>query len=193
MNYKFFLNRFFSIIFKPTKAWESIYSDNESIKDTRNSYLLPLLILVTIFTFLGSLLFTDKEMKIIFSIFVSLKYLGTLLFVVYASAWIHKEITFALDLGKSFTFSFRIIVYSLTPLFICLSISNLFESLIFADILALYGLYIFWAGCEKMLNPPDYKKMPMLLATFFSSIVFYITGIIVLGQISDRLYFSIFA
>lgn len=193
MNYKFFLNRFFSIIFNPTKGWESIYSDNESIKDTRNNYLFPLLILVTVFTFLGSLLFTDKEMTFTYSVFVCLKYLLTLFFVVYASAWIHKEITFALDLGKSIDVSFRIIVYSLTPLFLCLSISNLLESLIFVDILALYGLYIFWAGCEKLLSPPSYKKMPMLIATFVSVTAFYIIGIIVLGQIFDRLYFSVFA
>jgi hypothetical protein len=193
MNYKFLLNRFFDILFKPTKAWKSINSDNESIKDTRNNYLFPLLILVTIFTFLGSMLFTDKEMTFIYSVFVSLKFLATLLFVIYASAWIHKEITYALDLGRSFTVSFRIIVYSLTPLFICLSISNFLESLVFVDILALYGLYIFWAGCEKMLNPPDYKKMPMLIATFVSIAVFYIAGIMVLGQIFDRLYFSVFA
>lgn len=193
MNYKFLFNRFPSIIFKPTKSWESIYSDNESISDTRNSYLYPMLILVMIFTFLGSLLFTDKQMTVIYPVFVALKYLGTLLFVVYGSAWILKEMTYALDLGRSFTISFRIIVYSLTPLFICLSISNLFESLIFADILALYGFYIFWIGCERMLTPPDHKKMPMLIATFVTIIVFYTAGIIVLGQLFDRLYFSVFA
>lgn len=152
-----------------------------------------MLILVMIFTFLGSLLFTDKQMTVIYPVFVALKYLGTLLFVVYGSAWILKEMTYALDLGRSFTISFRIIVYSLTPLFICLSISNLFESLIFADILALYGFYIFWIGCERMLTPPDHKKMPMLIATFVTIIVFYTAGIIVLGQLFDRLYFSVFA
>jgi hypothetical protein len=193
MNYKFFLNRFFNIIFKPAKAWESIYSEDVSIKETRNSFLFPVLIIVTVFTFFGSMLFTDKEMTFIYAVFEGLKCLATLFFVVYASAWIHKEITFALDLGKNFNVSFRIIVYSLTPLFVCISISNLLESLIFVDILALYGFYIFWIGCEKMLNPPDYKKMPMLIATFITISAFYFAGIVVLGQIFDRLYFAFFA
>jgi Co/Zn/Cd efflux system component len=63
----------------------------------------------------------------------------------------------------------------------------------FVYFFALFAFYIFWAGCEKMLNPPDYKKMPMLIATFVSIAVFYIAGIMVLGQIFDRLYFSVFA
>ena len=193
MDYKFLLKRLPYIIFHPVKAWETIYSETRTVKDTRNSFLFPLIILVALAAFLGSLLFTNSQLSFVYSIFVAIKFIILLLVVVYASAVTHKEITYPLDLGRNFNVSFKIIVYSLTPLFLCLVVSSLFESLVFIDILALYGLYIFWAGCEKMLNPPEPKKMPMLSATFVAVTGFYLAAAWILSQLIDRIYYSVFA
>jgi hypothetical protein len=103
------------------------------------------------------------------------------------------EITKPLDLGKNFSVSFRLIVYSLTPLFLCQIVSQLFESLIFVNILALYGMYIFWTGAEKMLNPPDYKKMPLLITIFVVITGFFFAGNWVLTSLTDRIYYLFFA
>ena len=71
--------------------------------------------------------------------------------------------------------------------------SRLFESLLFVNIIGLYGLYIFWVGTEKMLNPPVYKKMPMLIATTITLIGIYVITNLVLDKLIDRIYFSFFA
>lgn len=193
MDYKFLLQRLVQIIFNPVKAWEAIYSEDRPLKDTRNSFFFPLIILVSISSFLGSLFFSNSQLSYIYSIFVGIKFFILLCFVLYTSTVIHKEITYALDLGKNFAVSYKIILYSLTPLLLCLVFSQLFESILFINILALYGLYIFWEGSMKMLNPPEYKKMPMLIATMVIVAGFFVAGGWILTQVIDRVYFAFFA
>jgi hypothetical protein len=193
MDYKFLYHNLIKIIFTPGKAWDLITEENKPAGYLRNNFLFPLIIIVSISAFLGSIIFTNKALPPVYSIMSGFKYLLLYLFVVYSSAAILGEITKPLDLGKDFTVSFRLIVYSLAPLFICQIASQLFESLIFANVLSLYGMYIFWAGAEKMLNPPDYKKMPLLIAIFVVTTGFFFAGNLVLTALTDRIYFSFFA
>jgi hypothetical protein len=193
MDYRFLYNRIKYIILNPPKAWGVIHEENRPIRDVRNSFFIPLVILVAISSFLGSIIFTNSTLSPVYSVIAALKFLILHLVVVFTSALIFGEITLALDLGKDYTVSFKILAYSLAPLLICQIISHLFESLIFVNILSLYGLYIFWIGSEKMLNPPEHKKMPLLIATFVVVAGFYIAGLILLTSISDRVYFSHFA
>ena len=193
MDYKFLYQSLIRIIFTPGKAWDIIIAENRPVKYLRNNFLYPLVILVTISAFLGSIIFTNAKLSVVYSIFTAAKYFVLFLAVIYTSALVLGEITKPLDLGKSFTISFRLIVYSFTPLFFCQIASQLFESLIFVNVLALYGMYIFWTGVEKMLNPPDYKKMPMLIAIFVFVTGIFFAGNLVLTSITDRIYFSFFA
>jgi len=193
MDYKFLYHSLINIVFTPGKAWNIITEENRPVKDLRNNYLYPLIIMVTLATFLGSLIFTNNTLPPAYSVIIGIKYFVLFLFVTFSSALVLGEITKPLDLGKSFTISFRLIVYSLTPFFFCQVISHLFESLIFVNVLSLYGMYIFWTGAEIMLNPPDYKKMPLLIAIFV-----FVTGILfagnyILSAIGDRIYFTFIA
>ena len=193
MDYKFLLKRFIQILLNPAKAWESISSENRPLKDTRNSFLLPLAALVAVSAMAGSFLLANKQFSIIYSLLEGLKYFILLVAVAYSSAVILKQMTYALDLGRDFSVAFKLIVYSLTPLYVCLIVSNLFESMVFIDILALYGLFIFWEGVIKMINPPDHKKMPLLIATAITIIGLYVVFSIVLNQVFDHVYNAFFA
>ncbi len=193
MDYKFLINRFLSILFKPGKAWGAIQSENRPLKDSRNSFLLPLILIVTLAAFAGSLLLTRARLSFIYSIFTGIKYFVLLLVVTFASAFIHKEMTYAMDLGRDFSASFKLIVYSLVPLFVCLTISCFFESLIFINILSFYGLYIYWKGSKAMLNPQQHKRMPLLIATVVIISEIYVLASVILSHLADRVYFAIFA
>jgi hypothetical protein len=193
MDYKFLFQRFIQILFSPAKAWESIYSENRPLKDTRNSFLLPLTIIVAISAIAGSFFIANKQLSFIYSLFAGLKYFILLLAVIYSSAVVLKEMTYALDLGRDFSVAFKLIVYSLTPLYVCLAVSCLFESMIIIDILALYSLFIFWEGAIKMLNPPEHKKLPLLIATAITVSGLYIAFSVVLNQITDRVFYAFLA
>jgi hypothetical protein len=192
MEYKFFLNGIKNIILNPVKAWEIIDSENRPVKVVRDWFLFPLIMLVSVSAFAGSLVFINSKLSAVYSLFVAIKCFGLFYFVTYASAVILKEITYPLDLGRDFDISFRIIVYSMTPFLICQIFSRLFESLLFVNIMGLYGLYIFWVGAEKMLDLPQYKKMPMLIASFFAMVGIFIATDILLTKLIDKIYYAFF-
>jgi hypothetical protein len=193
MDYRFLYHSYKYIIFNPVKAWTIIHDENRPIKDIRNIYFFPLIIIVALSAFLGSLIFKNVSLSPVYSILIGIKYLILYFLVVLCSAVILNEIIKALDLGKSFVLSFKMITCSMIPLLITQVVSQLFESLIFVNILALYGLYIFWIGLEKMLNPPEHKKMPMLVAIFIVVVELFIATNWVLNLFVNKLYFSVFA
>jgi hypothetical protein len=193
MDYKFFYKSLLNVLFAPAKAWDNIVVENRSGKSLRNNLLYPLVILVSIASFLGSIIFINSTLSPVYSLFKGFRFFILLLSVSFFSALALGEITRPLDLGRNFPVSFRLIVYSLVPLFLCQAVSQLFESLVFVNILSLYGLYIFWIGAEKILNPPDYKKMPMLVAIFTIAAASFFAFNLVLTSIFDRIYFHFFA
>jgi len=192
MDYKFFLQGIANIIFNPVKAWETIDSENKPNRILRVNLFIPLLILVSIATFLGSLIFANTELSAVYSIFTGVKTFVLLYLTTYFAAFILKEITHPLDLGRDFNISFRLIVYSIIPFILCEVLSGLFESLLFVDIIGLYGLYIFWIGAEKLLNPAQHKKMPMLIATTISIIAIYTALSFILNMLTNKVYHAYF-
>ena len=124
MDYKFLYKNLLRIIFTPEKAWNIIIEENRPIKYLRNNFLFPLVILVTLSVFLGSIIFINAKLSAVYSIFTGIKYLVLFLVVIYSAALVLGEITKPLDLGKNFTISFRLTVYSLTPLFFCQLLST---------------------------------------------------------------------
>jgi len=193
MDCRFLYQRIRYIIFNPTKAWEYIYKENRPIKDVRNSFLFPVLLLVSLCSFVGSAFFINSTLPLVYSLFIAVKVLSLNLLVIYISSLILSEITNALDLGKDFLVSFKLLVYSLAPYLICQMASQLFDSLIFINILSIYGIFIFSTGADKMLNPPEHKRMPMLVAITVVVIGFYVAFSLVLSAVVDRIYFSVIA
>lgn len=188
---KFFLIVVKDIIINPVTAWETIDSEARPVKVIRNGFLLPSLILVSVSAFAGSMVFTNSELSLIYSVLVALKCFFLFYITVFATSWVLKEITYPLDLGKNFAVSFRLITYSVVPILVCQFFSRFFESLLFINVLALYSLYVFWAGAEKLLKPSAYKKMPLMIATLVAFTVIFVAADLLFSMVIDRIY-SIF-
>ena len=190
---KFFLFVVKDIIINPIKTWESINSENRSVSVIRNLFLIPLILLVSISAFAGSLIYTNSELPVVYSVFVGIKCFILFYITIYATSFILKEITYSLDLGRNFGVSFRLISYSSVPLLICQILSRFFESFIFVNVLALLGLNIFWTGTEKMLTPPVYKKIPLLVATFISFIGIFVATDFLFTKLIDKIFYAFFS
>lgn len=193
MNNKFFLLKVTDIIFNPVKAWETIDSENKPVNVIRNGFLFPLILIVSIAAMAGSLIFINTESSPLYSVFVGIKCFMLFYVSVYASAYIIKQITHALDLGDNFAISFRLIVYSIVPLLICQIFSRLFESVLFVNVLALSGLFIFWTGTERMLTPPAYKKMPLMISAFITFIGIFIATDFLFTKVIDKIFYKFFS
>jgi hypothetical protein len=193
MNLRFFLKGIKNIFFSPDNIWETSKSGEAPARMVRNSFLFPLALMVAVSALFGSLLFTNAELLPVFSILFSIKCLAVILIAVYSTSYILVEITYPLDLGRDFSNSFRMVVFSVTPFLLCQVLSRLFESLLFVNVISFYGLYIFWIGAGKTLNPPKYKKMPLLIATVIAFCGIYITTDLILKMITERFYFAFFS
>ncbi len=193
MDYRFLLTGIKNILFNPSMYWQTIHSGNAPLKFIRNSYLMPLIILVSVALITGSLIFFNTELSITYSILTGIRRFAVLLTTTYFSAWILREITYPLDLGRDFNIAFRLIVFSLTPFLLCQVVSSVFESLLFVNVIGIYGLYIFWTGAEVMLKPPRHKRIPMLVAITIVIAGVYIAVDIFLAMITDRIYYGFFA
>jgi hypothetical protein len=193
MDLKFFMNGIKAIVTDPEKAWDSIERENKPVSEVRNSLLLPLILLSSLATFAGSLIFTNSELPAAYSVLVAVRSFIVLYLTVYFTAVLFGEVTLPLDLGKNFNTSFNLVVFSFIPFLICQVLSGIFESLLFVNVMALYGLYIFWEGTEKFLNPSQYKKLPLLIAVIIIAIVVYIASNVLIKMIADRIFYALFA
>ncbi len=177
----------------PGKAWEVVHREERPMKFVRGSFFLPLIILVSVSAFLGSMFFINTTLKPMYSVLTAVNTFLFLYLGVYGSAFAVREITKAMDLGHDFLVAFKLVAYSMAPIFLSLTVSRLFESLLFINVLGLYGLYIFWVGMEVMVNPPDHKKLPMIIASVVSMLIIFFLLQIILSKLTQTLYFSIFA
>jgi hypothetical protein len=193
MDFRFLYHRTKYFIINPGKAWDVVHREKRPMKFVRGSFFLPLTILVTISAFFGSAFFINTTLKPMYSV---LSAVNTFLFLylgIYASAFVVREIMRALDLGHEFLVAFKLVAYSMAPIFLSLTVSRLFESLLFINVLGLYGLYIFWIGMEVMVNPPDHKKLPMIIATVVSMLIIFLLLQVILSKLTETLYFALFA
>ena len=159
----------------------------------RGSFFMPLIILVSVSAFLGSMFFINTTLKPMYSVLAAANTFLFLYLGVYGSAFVVKEIMKAMDLGHDFLVAFKLVAYSMAPIFLSLTVSRLFESLLFINVLGLYGLYIFWIGTEKMVKPPDNKKLPIIIITVVSILIIFLLLQIILSKLAQTLYFSVFA
>lgn len=192
MDIKYFITGLKNILFDPSGAWETINVEHRPLKVIRDSFLLPLILLVSLASLAGSLMFSSNNLPAVYSVFTGLRTFLVLLCTIYATALVLGEVTFPLDLGKDFYTSFTIITFSFVPFLICQIFSGLFESLLFVNIIGLYGLYIFWAGAEKFLDPPQYKKLPLLIATSVLAVGVYVVTNSILKTILDKIFYALF-
>ena len=193
MDFRFLYHRTKYFIINPGKAWEVVHREERPMRFVRDSFFLPLIILVSISAFLGSMFFINTTLKPMYSVLAAVNTFLFLYFGVYASAFAVREIINIFKRGNDFLVAFKLVAYSMAPIFLSLTISRLLESLLFINVLGLYGLYIFWIGTEVMVNPPDNKKLPMIILSVVAMLIIFLLLQVILSRLAEALYFSIFA
>lgn len=193
MDFNFLVRSVRGIILDPLKEWDVIQAENKHASHFSRNLLFPLLLMVSVSAFLGSFLFTNTVLKDSFSILTGVKYFALFFLVIYGTAFIFKEVINAFGLSKDFNCSFKIIVCSVVPFLLCQIATRMFESFIFINILSFYGLYILWTGIEKLIDPPEKKKILLMISASIAFIALLSLTNWILTIVFDKLYFSIFA
>lgn len=193
MGHNFLLFQIKDLIGNPAHAWETIDTEKRPVSQIRNGILFPLSLLVSISGAMGSLFYINPGLSPVYSVFTGIEIFIALYISTYASAYILREISHALGLERNYAVSFRLIVYSIVPFLLCQIVNRLFESLLFVDVLALFGLYIFWTGAGRMLKPPANKKIPLLIGTLISYIVVFVLTDYLFTKLIDKIYYAFFS
>lgn len=134
MDLRFLYHRTKYFIINPGKAWEVVHREARPMKFIRGSYFLPLIILVSVSAFLGSMFFINTTLKPMYSVLTAITTFLFLYLGVYASAFTLREIMRAMDLGHDFLVAFAGGL-PMAPIFLSLTVSRLFESLLFINVL----------------------------------------------------------
>jgi hypothetical protein len=190
---KFFLLVVKDILINPAKTWDLIDSENRSVSVISYHFLFPLILLVSVSAFAGSLIYINPELSFVYSVLAGIKCFILFYITVYGTSFILKEITFPLELGRNFTVSFRLVSYSMAPLLLCQVLSRFFESMQFVNVLALFGLYIFWTGAERILTPAASKKIPLLVAGFITFVGIFFASNFLLTKLINKIYYAFFS
>jgi Co/Zn/Cd efflux system component len=68
-----------------------------------------------------------------------------------------------------------------------------FRVMQFVNVLALFGLYIFWTGAERILTPAASKKIPLLVATFITFVGIFVASNFLLTKLINKIYYAFFS
>lgn len=191
MNLNLLYRRIRDIIVNPTAMWQSVREENRSVHELRISFLLPLSLLISLAGLTGMLIFTYHGLSVIFPLTVSLKYLISCFAAVEISALIVTEIAPLFTGRRSFNENYKLILYSIAPFLVAMIITRLFPSLIFLNLVGLYGIVIAWKGTIILSEAHVSQRIKYTIVIFFATLSVYFTLALMLSAVLDGLFYSI--
>jgi hypothetical protein len=170
MNFGLIYKRVINLIINPKTEWEIIKLEQISKANALKQYAIPLILLLTVCTFLGNLFYTSRlanhslypivSAAAMFIIFYGSTFLG---------AVIINELTTSFNSKKDLNATFTLVVHSLTAFFIFTSLANILpEPFYEVRLFGIYSLYLFWTGSSSLLETPLDNKVGF---TFVSTLI----------------------
>lgn len=170
------------MILQPKRFWKEQKSKKPTKAQLLAGYFIPLTLVAAFGVFLGEFL---KGSNFYFS-FAVLKALRKILLfgIVYS-----VTLFFADELRKNFggtkntAESRKLVVYSMTPLFLVSAVTGLFPFFYVLDILGFYGFYLFWIGAKELVPLPGEKQSSYITLTLTATLVSFIIFSIILSKL----------
>lgn len=178
------------IILHPVKAWETINNENRSVRTVQGAFLLPVLILISLSAFLGALIYNPSGLSVLFPIIRALKQFICFYLTVLLSAWVLNEISQAFVREKNYSFNFKLVSYSLTPLYITVIISRFLPDLAMINLLGFYGAYILYEGISSIEKISREGIIRYFIVALLTVIVFYIAISWISRSVLEGMYFA---
>jgi len=192
MDFSLLYNRIRLIFSNPTKVWEQVREEARPIREVRTSFLLPLLTLIALSSFAGTLIFTHSGLSVLYPVIMAIKDFGTFLITVELVVLIVTEISITFTPEKDSAKNYKLIVYSATPYLVSVIFSRIFSSLIFLNVLGLYGFVILWIGINLIEPVGNRFKTRYFILVISATVILYLAIGWILMSVLDGLYFTIF-
>jgi len=193
MDFKFLVKTVKNIIVNTEPEWETIVAEKRTSKFIALNLLLPLIIPASLSAYLGSLFFIDTGLNQAYAVLMGFRYLILFIVVIFLTAVLLKETLKRYGSDSGFENAFKITAFSLVPLLLCQIISRLFESFVFVNVLAMFGIFICWVGIDRLTDLSKKKKYQLLLITTAIFIAVWLITSRLLKFAADKIYYSFFA
>ncbi|MDT8401731.1 MAG: Yip1 family protein [Bacteroidales bacterium] len=178
------------VVLHPVRAWESIREENRTVKTVHKSFLIPVLILISLSAFAGSIIYKPTGLSVLFPLIRALKQFLCFYMTVLLSSWTLNEISVAFVPKKDYALSFKLVVYSLTPLYLTVIITRFFPELELINLLSLYGAYILYVGLSSIENISRRGLLKYFVVALLVLMTFYFTISWVSQSLLEGLYFA---
>lgn len=185
------INRAKSILLTPKTEWSLIESEQTDVKTLTTNYMLPLALIPAIAGFIGFGLIGQNVFGMhIGSAGYGLRYaivnLVSTIGGAFLTAYIIDLLAPSFGSEKNFLQSFKLVVYSYTPMMVA-GILLIIPSLsILATLAGLYGLYLLYIGLQPLKKTPEDKKT----SYFVVSLIVVILGSFVLSSILSSIFIT---
>ena len=185
------INRAKSILLSPKTEWTVIETEKTDVKTLTLNYLLPLALIPAIAGFIGFGLIGQNVLGMhIGSAGYGLRYaivsLVSTIGGAFLTAYIIDLLAPSFGSEKNFLQSFKLVVYSYTPMMVA-GVFLIIPALgILATLAGLYGLYLLYIGLQPMKKTPDDKKTTY----FVVSLIVVIIGSVVLSAILSSIFIT---
>lgn len=174
INIDYLFNRIKLVTLNPKSAWEEIKNEPRATKDLILNYMLPLVLIPTIASFIGYGLIGSNTYFRSSSINWGLNqailaFIGAFLGV-FISAWCIHKLAPSFNTQTSIGKATSLVVYAYTPSWLA-GVFYLIPSLSILGLVAgIYSLYILYLGFKSITNVPEEKKTNFFVISLISII-----------------------
>ena len=178
-----FISRVQKVLTEPRREFIRIKQENLISKVLLGNYILPLVIIDAIATFIGKIVFgpatlTNGSGIIIVNI---LMIASVQLIAIYLSTYLVNELLQLFQTKKDFNSVFNLIAFSFTPIFIATIGAGLLPKFAkFINFFGFYSLIVFWIGSDIIVDiTKDRKQVFVPVAVIVIGLIYMATwGII---------------
>lgn len=187
INIEYLIDRVKLVLVQPKEAWAKISNEQTDLKDFLMSYVLPLVLIPTIASFIGyGLIGMGSYFKVASLSWglhqAILAFLGAFLGVFVSAFCIHK-LAPAFNTQVSLTNAIKLVAYSYTPSWLA-GVFNILPSLSIISLLAgIYSLYILYIGFVPITNVSEEKKTSYFIVSLILVIAVSVIVSLVIGAI----------
>jgi len=188
MNFTLLYRRIWDIIVDPIGMWQNVNEEKREVNELRISFLLPLVLLISIAGVIGALAFSYNGLSILFPINIAIKYFLSFVLTVEVTARVVTEILLVFTPERNFNVNYKIIMYSFAPFMVSMIITRLFSSLIFLNLISIYGFFIAYLGIRILTGIHKSLRIRYTALISISTIVIYLAITFIINSIFDGLY-----
>lgn len=186
MDIKSFIKRIQNIITEPQREFIRISKEEKNPIQVFLDFILPFMVLYAIASYLGKIIFSPATFSVGTGIILKniLLIILVILSGIYLAALVLNEILPAFHTKRSFSKTFGMISYSLTPVFIAIIFSGLIPNLsMFINLVGLYSIILFWISAAAIIDMTKDRRQIYVPISLLSMVVIFLVIRVILGAI----------